>query len=238
MTLLFDFDGTLVDVSRKYYATYVSFVRKHDGRVLPFEEYWPAKRAGIGESELLRRSGLERVAGADLRDHVRATIEEPAQLALDRPFEATVRTLSTLSGNHPCHLVSMRRNHDRLLEQVERLELRRFFASVIRPSSFPDDPGMPAGRAKADTLRGLDVARPALIVGDSGMDILAGQALGIRTCGVTTGVRDAQCLLAYRPDYVLDALEQLIPIVAELHRDAARGVLAATVRADHASCRP
>ena len=44
---------------------------------------------------------------------------------------------------------------------VERLELRRFFASVIRPSSFPDDPGMPAGRAKADTLRGLDVARPA-----------------------------------------------------------------------------
>jgi phosphoglycolate phosphatase-like HAD superfamily hydrolase len=52
----------------------------------------------------------------------------------------------------------------------------------------------------------------ALMVGDSSVDVLTARNAGIRVCGVTYGFQP-ESLQAEPPDYLLDRMDDLIPIV-------------------------
>lgn len=66
-------------------------------------------------------------------------------------------------------------------------------------------------------LRGLDVGREeALVVGDSEMDVRPSKELGVRVVAISTGIRSADFLRGLGPDYLIDSLEKLEPIVDSL----------------------
>ena len=52
----------------------------------------------------------------------------------------------------------------------------------------------------------------AVMVGDSGMDILAGKAAGTITVGVAYGSQGKEIARSY-PDYVIDGISNIVPVL-------------------------
>jgi phosphoglycolate phosphatase-like HAD superfamily hydrolase len=75
-------------------------------------------------------------------------------------------------------------------------------------------PFKPAPDVVLAILRSLEWS-PAetLMVGDTDADILAGRSAGVATCGVTYGSLSREALMAFRPDFMLDTITGLLPIV-------------------------
>jgi pyrophosphatase PpaX len=53
----------------------------------------------------------------------------------------------------------------------------------------------------------------AIMVGDSELDIESAKAAGVATCAVTYGFRPAWFLRAFRPDFLVSAAADIVPIV-------------------------
>jgi len=64
-------------------------------------------------------------------------------------------------------------------------------------------------------LKRLGVTKEeAMVVGDSEMDIKPCKELGVRVVAVTTGIRTADELKPYSPDFLIDDLSKLLEVVA------------------------
>lgn len=93
---------------------------------------------------------------------------------------------------------------------LSSLEIRDFFATVVggdtteavKPNSAPV-------RHALDTLRAEPAS--AIMIGDSGNDVLAGRGAGCATGAVTYGFTPREELLRFNPDHVLDRLAELLP---------------------------
>jgi phosphoglycolate phosphatase-like HAD superfamily hydrolase len=216
MTLLFDLDGTLIDVQAKYYRVYCSFVELHAGLALPIEEFWELKRAAGSDQEILRASNLGNMANSAMRDFVTENIEQEDALHLDQPFAEAQQTLAELSRKHDCYLISMRRNRELLQQQVAWLGLSHYFKTIINPDSSVAQIDRLTTTPKARALKSLSLSQPALIVGDSDMDIVTGKQMGSITCAVTTGLRNESVLRSYYPDFIISSIAELHDVVARV----------------------
>lgn len=214
--LLLDFDGTLVDISRKYWFVYSTFVRMHDGIPLEREEYWSIKRSGASDGQILAVSGVPSAKGPELGVHIRRVIESPDALEHDELFPGVKELLHHLSRKSRFYLVSARRNRGRLLEQVESFNISSYFESIITPTRFNDDPRSMGETPKSDVIPVHVRNEPDLwMVGDSRMDIETGRILRATTCAVLTGVRDAAYLKALKPDHLLSSILDLDELMSE-----------------------
>lgn len=91
---------------------------------------------------------------------------------------------------------------------LEMFGLLGFFDHVQGTDGFPAKP------APDVILRSIDVfgVRPedCLLIGDSGPDMAAGRAAGVRTCAVRYGYGNHAEMAAFQPDYWLDDLSHLL----------------------------
>jgi len=122
--IVFDLDGTILDVSKKYAA-------------IPKEQF-------------------------------KKLIETPKYLALDTIYPEMEDILQYLYGKYPLYLVTMRKNRKNLLSQLEALGLNQFFPDtrVINPK---------------DKIKAVKKIKPALVIGDTQLDIQAAQAAGAKS---------------------------------------------------------
>lgn len=210
--LLLDFDGTLVDVRDKYYFVYSSYARQHGRTPIPSDEFWELKRSNAPESVILQRTGIP-PSSVTLAEFVRDHVETEAALRHDTLFPWTHDALRGLSAKHECVLLSARRDRAQLLRQLSSLGLTSYFRAVICAVHLPEHQVHPEDTPKAVALADTTLTRPALIAGDSGMDILTGRRLSLSTCAVTSGIRDENVLRSYSPDYLVPNLEYLPAIV-------------------------
>jgi phosphoglycolate phosphatase len=113
------------------------------------------------------------------------------------------------------------------LTVLEKLDIARYFASVVGPEQLerikPDPEGLalalkeinegrknaPNGGAEPPILPG-----ETLMVGDSGTDIQAGKAFGAKTCAITGGYGDTGELLAQGADITLAGAGALAEVLA------------------------
>jgi len=49
------------------------------------------------------------------------------------------------------------------------------------------------------------------MLGDTGEDITVGKSLNLKTCGLLSGFLNAQDLLVYEPDLILDSVVEFDP---------------------------
>lgn len=215
MLLFFDFDGTLIDVKRKYFAVYDEFVQLYKGRTLSINEFWSMKRMTLSNDEILRASGIHNVDPESLREYIKENVEKEIYLRLDVLFQDSERTLKTLSQKYTCYLVSMRRNRAMFLTQVQWLGIKMYFREIISPYEF-DFKNHLTDTRKSDALKRLDISMPAMIIGDSGLDLITGRNLDIYTCAVTTGIRERSVLESYNPDYIIDSLDDIHGVIESI----------------------
>jgi phosphoglycolate phosphatase len=205
-TIFLDLDGPLLDVSERYHRLHCNLVSRHGGRPLDRETYWQAKRERVPEPEILASMGLSRQAVAEI-DAVRGSLIESSEyLAFDRPWPWTIPTLQALAGVSRLVLVTLRRHPDRLLRQLDDLDLHTYFGRIVA------GPGDGTVEAKARLVRdeGIPVPPGSIMVGDTEIDIAGGKALNLRTIAVRSGIRSDAHLECWSPDLLVDDLRQVL----------------------------
>lgn len=214
--LLFDLDGTLVD-SRDDLTTAVNLMLIELGLGQLTKEH-VVSLVGEGAARLIGRaltttlgrtaSEAELLRGMDLfKRHYREHLLDDT-----RPYGGVPEALAHFN-NLPMAVVT-----NKPLEFTEEilagLGLRKHFTAVLGGDSLPERKPHPAPLLEAARRCGVGTDE-CLMVGDSSVDVYAGQAAGMKTCGFAGGFRGREELERAGADYVIERFADLIGIVDE-----------------------
>lgn len=211
MTVFLDLDGTLVEVSRKYYAVYRDILKRHGYNTLGIQSYWEMKRDGTSNRKILLHSNCG-LSEEDYKIEFTELIEKNGYLRFDVLKAGARSTLEQLSGFGELVLVTMRKNRDALLKELEQLRIIDFFIKVVNDDLGDDTK---AWEKKEKLFKEHIVGKQAFVIGDSEAEIKAGKNLGYKTIAVSNGIRTVQILRGLEPDYILSDIH----LVADTMKD-------------------
>lgn len=208
MKIFCDFDGTLVDISERHYTVYRSIVEKFQGKPLAKNDYWHAKRQKTDWESLLQMSQLKPEVKKAFLDEFISKIENPEYLVIDKLFPNVEPTLKKLNNLGECYLVSLRRNRQNLLGQVEKLGLSSYFTDILIGHSESDGHDV-----KVELIRSKLNGESGMIIGDTEADVITGKKLGLRTYAVTSGIRSKEFLGQLSPDYLVPGVDKIAALI-------------------------
>ena len=199
-TLVFDLDGTLLDVSARQHHVYSTATTSLGGHPLEFPAYWELKRQRTALTEILAQSGLTDAAVAPFKEQFAELIEVPDSLGFDVMFPETIPVLTRLAATYRCSLVTLRSSTTALRAQLAVFALTPFF-EAIECAAAGADPAFEKARMIRKTVPDDD---PAVVIGDTEVDIAAANALGYLSVAVCSGIRDREILARENPGYLVD----------------------------------
>ncbi|MCY1030554.1 HAD-IA family hydrolase [Corallococcus sp. BB11-1] len=199
--ILFDLDGTLVDSLPDIIA---SFLHGFSHLGLPAPSV-PEVRALIGQplDAMYLRFAPEHVTGlcAAYREHYPRNF-----LNHSRPFPGVERTLRALRERGYLLAVATTKRSDMARRFVDALGLDGLLHHVQGTDGFPHKP---APDVLHRALAALGTGG-LWMVGDTTLDLRAGQAAGLRTYAVTWGTHSPEELATATPDELQPDLERLL----------------------------
>ena len=208
--LLFDLDGTLID-SKKDLATSVNNLQKKYGCPVSSEDE-VGRFIGDGIGSLVERAIGSRPQ-AELEEAVNFLKAEYRQHALDttRAYPGVVDTLEHFRLKK---MAVVTNKPERISKYIlEKLELARYFGTVIGGDSVAEKKPSPLGIYKAIQDLGAAPKDSILIIGDGHQDVQAGRAAGIKTCGIFSNLADPNLMKQSKPDYTINSLSDLMRII-------------------------
>lgn len=203
-TVLFDLDGTLIDTNELILRSFAHTSQVHLGRPWTKEELLPY--FGLPLREQLQRLAPGRVEEL-LATYSRFNEAEHDRLA--RPVPQARRVLYALQQNGlKLGVVTSKRRH--LAERaLRRFRLLTYLQVVVccedteRHKLYPEPILLALERLEAR-------AADALFLGDTPYDLQAGKAAGVRTAAVAWSLLPREQLAAWRPDFWLSRLVDLL----------------------------
>jgi phosphoglycolate phosphatase len=211
--ILFDLDGTLVETDNRWAGMLSDTLE-------PLKHIWPR----IDTQALARRlvmsiemptnyviAVLERLGMAHLIDGLANRVRRSKGLATrgaSEPVEGTFALLQALAPRYKLAVVTTRARPE-AESFVRQLGFEIFFPVVITRGDVLRMKPHPEPVLKAAAL--LDVpADRCMMVGDTTMDVRAGQRAGAYTVGVLSGFGDRSELIRAGADLVLDRAAQVL----------------------------
>lgn len=207
--MLFDLDGTLIDSTRLIIESYHHTMRIHRGQTFADAEWI----RGLGTP--LRVQFRRFTDDADEVDRMIATYREWNLAHHDqmvRGFPGAVEAARAIKeGGAKLGIVTSKNRHGVQLG-LELCGFDGLFDAIVTSDDLEASKPDPAPVLAALTALG-EPAGNALFVGDSPHDIAAGRDAGTRTAACLWGPFDRAVLAAERPDYYLDSVLDLPPLV-------------------------
>jgi phosphoglycolate phosphatase len=224
VTLFCDFDGPIVDVSDRYYATYrrglehIQGVWQAQGLPLPIRylskgQFWTFKQNRVPDRQIALWSGLEGDQIDDFLGHVAHIVNQPSLLHQDRLQPGVRQSLKLLR----CHgvrvvLVTLRAP-EQVIDFLQQHHLDWAFSGLY---GMPQVEAAYANQANHKIQRLRDAiadqhlhgysTQASWMIGDTEADIMAGQAAGLPTAALTCGIRSSGYLKAFRPTLMVPDL--------------------------------
>ncbi len=211
MNLFFDLDGPILDVSSRYYEVYSNILIRLKHTPLQKNEYWDLKRSKVSDYDILLRTSSE-FSFEEFKVQRSLTIEKEEFLELDCVWPELLETYKALFAKFPATLITLRTN-PRITEwQLHSLGIHPWFDTVLscKTSNTSDARWKAKSQAlvKSEMLKKVNV-QDCVFVGDTETDILAGQNLGMKTIGVSFGIRTKPLLSQLNPDFIFETPGQL-----------------------------
>lgn len=207
--IIFDLDGTLIDVSARHYSLYRTLISEQGIEALSPDEYWQHRRAGESTIDLLSAT-----PGADVERFTEAWmegIERPDWLALDVPYEGAIEIIEALGAEYELVLITLRRDRVALMDQLDALQLRSYFREVICH-------GREVVKGK-HLLQGVaDLTPGGYAVGDAEADIELASETGRRVVCLSYGVRSGTYLAGRGAETVIGTLRELPEVISAAER--------------------
>lgn len=204
MQIYLDLDGPVLDVSERYYAIYSDLLRREGYTPMDRSGYWSLKRLSFQESAIVAHTCPPGVVEDYLIER-QNLIEDPAYLGLDRVHEGALERLRSWAGRHELVLVTLRRNYQSLVSQLDYIGLRPLLSDVL-----VGPVGCPGWRAKKERIETrLRDTSNAFVIGDTEADVLAAHALELPSVAVTCGIRTRRLLSHLAPDLLIRNLGEL-----------------------------
>jgi phosphoglycolate phosphatase-like HAD superfamily hydrolase len=191
--VVIDFDGTIVDVEMKYKYTFGVVT----GLDVTFQKnFWNAKKAGLSYDAILEMIPEIAYSKDDFLREWRSEIETENALSYDSLHPKARGALTKIAGSGDLLLCTARQNESMLHQELEILGIEKYFSAILVTKQktskynivkkFVDDNRI--------VIENLD-----WFVGDTPEDVLTGQALGIRSCAVLSGLTPEKNFRAMSP---------------------------------------
>jgi len=201
--IFFDFDGTLVEIMKRDYRVYCDSLPGSTS--LDFARYVSLRRKKTNIDEIL---SLTHPDYKDIREKFfekrDSLIENTAYLRYDKVLQGVKESLSQISSNHKCYILSARKDEKALKDQCDEMDISQYFLSIEAVSS---------PKKKGSAIREINGNEAAIMVGDTEHDILAARESGSISVAVETGIRDKETISAYCPDHIIVNLSELAVII-------------------------
>ncbi|CAM3179536.1 pyrophosphatase PpaX [Filibacter tadaridae] len=208
-TLLFDFDGTLLDTNELIIQTFQHVLGNH----------YPGKYERIDILKFLGPTlqesfdSINPAKTADLIAEYRAW-NSSMHDELASEFDGVSETLNLLKVAGVKMAVVSTKRKDMVMRGIHLINAEGIFDEVI----CMDD----VAKTKPDpepillALERLGATKEeSLMIGDNYHDIEGGQNAGVRTAGVAWSAKGESFLQSYKPDYMLQHISDLLEIVKE-----------------------
>lgn len=206
-TLLFDFDGTLLDTNELIIQTFLSVLgKRYPGRftkedVLHF----------IGPSLKQTFDSIDETLTEELIKEYRAwNIEMHDQMAVE--FDGVTDTLRILKARGIKMAIVSTKRQDIIQRGLKLMGIEDIFEvvialdDVVNPKPDPEPIVLALNRLNASK-------EEALMIGDNSHDIEGGHNAGVRTAGVAWTAKGEAFLATFKPTYMLQHITDLLEIV-------------------------
>lgn len=204
MNIIFDFDGTIVDASMRFYKVYTDILKKYNKTILEFEEYWNLRRNKFGTKEIVLKTCEDSFIETYYKERIKR-FEKLEFLEFDKLiYGKTKELLSELKKNNKLILVSLRERKDNLIKELQGLEILEFFDEILAGGGFGDYSD------KVGLIKKLGyVSAGDVIIGDTESDIKCGKELGLTSIAVLSGLRNREYLVIEKPDFIIRDISEL-----------------------------
>jgi len=208
-TLLFDFDGTLLDTNDLIIQTFLSVLgKRYPGRftredVLHF----------IGPSLKQTFDSIDETLTDELIREYRAwNIEMHDQMAVE--FDGVTETLRVLKARGLKMAIVSTKRQDIIQKGLKLMGIEDIFEVVIGLDDVANPKPDPEPILLA--LKLLNATKEeALMIGDNSHDIEGGHNAGVRTAGVAWTAKGEAYLAEFHPTFMLQHISDLLEIVEE-----------------------
>lgn len=202
MYFFFDFDGTLIDVSEKYFRTYKDILTGHNQNALEKFLYWELKRSKLSEKTIQE---LSKAIVPEFSDKRRKIIETDSYQKYDILFPGVIETLILLSKYGKLVLVTLRHSHEQVLKQLNILGIHDYF-EVVLSSGSEEEPKWRIKQGLIQSYFNNNIPAEGFFIGDTETDIMAGKSFNFKTIGVLSGMRNYAYLKQVGPDVIIPSL--------------------------------
>lgn len=211
--VIFDLDGTLIDAFEDI-ALAANFVRQRNN-LPPLSIVEVKEHVGHGARQLVE-GVLGSTDSAVIDDNLKALVTFYEELEESRAiiYDGVVQVLQTLRQHGIYTAVASNKPHTVTVRVMDYLGLAPYM-DVVRGETA-EIRRKPAPDALLQTMKDVD-SRPeeTLMVGDTDVDIRAAKAAGAKVAAVTYGQYSADYLQKWNPDYIISAMDELLPLVFE-----------------------
>lgn len=203
---LFDIDGTILDTGEYIFQAYKYTIALHLKREITWEDVVPV--LGLPFDECYRRlTNLEEV-GYLMECHHQYQAQNSDSV---KAYENSLKTLGELKKAGVVIAAVTSHTGELLKRNLKIAGLDKYFKVIVTPQEVKNPKPDPESIFKALEFLKVKPNR-TVFVGDSLADIAVGKAAKVKTIAALYGFHGKK-LLETKPDYIVDDIEQIIPII-------------------------
>ena len=193
MNLFLDLDGTLIDNRERYFESYKKATAED---ILTFEQFLEIRQNfKNARSMFINRSDYSNQSLNNFDLSWDLYIENKELLSKDVLFPGVYDWLTDTSRKSNLIYCTNRRSFQDLDEQLEKLKIKKFASNILLSFQKTKD--------EAVLKSNISFSGNDWLIGDTAADITAGKLLGLKTCGVFSGLNSQKILEVSLPDLLL-----------------------------------
>lgn len=204
--VLFDIDGTILNTGEYIFQAYKYTLNLHLQKEVTWEDVVPI--LGLPFKECYRiLTNLEEV-GYLMECHHQY---QSRNSYLSTGYKNSLKTLRKLKKAGVAIAAVTSHTGELLIRNLKNAGIDKYFQTIVTPMEVKNPKPHPESVFKALENLGIK-AEKAVLVGDSPADMVAGKSAGVKTVAALYGFH-GKGLIKTRPDFLVDDIEEIIPII-------------------------